>query len=113
VAVPGGSRTDARNNAGRNGGGSGRSRTERGSPLMSRDGYGRDEVNVSDRGPRANPADGQRSDRGPRSDNRPHHKRGGPPISGGGQSRDGDRPRNYGPKPSGVGKFKDNVKRAR
>jgi ATP-dependent RNA helicase RhlE len=47
------------------------------------------------------------------SDNRPHHKRGGPPVSTGGQSRDGERPRNYGPKPSGIGKFKGAVKPAR
>ncbi len=45
------------------------------------------------------------------SDNRPHHKRGGPQVSTSGQSRDGERPRNYGPKPSGVGKFKGAVKK--
>ena len=78
---------------------------QRESPLLSRDGYGRDEIPVRD---------DRRDDQRPlRSDNRPKHKRGGPPISGGGQSRDGERPRNYGPKPSGVGKFKGAVKRAR
>jgi ATP-dependent RNA helicase RhlE len=46
-------------------------------------------------------------------DHRPHHKRGGPPVSASGQSRDGERPRNYGPKPSGIGKFKGAVKPAR
>jgi ATP-dependent RNA helicase RhlE len=47
------------------------------------------------------------------NNNRPHHKRGGPPVSTSGQSRDGERPRNYGPKPSGIGKFKGAVKPAR
>ncbi len=88
-------------------------RPQRESQLMSRDGYGRDEIPVRDeRG-------GERRDdqRAPRADNRPNHKRGGPPISGASQGRDGarndGRPRNYGPKPSGVGKFKTAVKRAR
>ncbi|MFN3748741.1 MAG: DEAD/DEAH box helicase [Sphingorhabdus sp.] len=78
---------------------------QRESQLMSRDGYGRDEIPVRD--------DRRDDQRPPRSDNRPKHKRGGPPISGGGQGRGGERPRNYGPKPSGVGKFKGAVKRAR
>jgi ATP-dependent RNA helicase RhlE len=149
-------------------------RPERGSPLMSRDGYGRDEVTVSERGPRdAAPQDRQRhegrsgeqrrSDNRPRSDrpqregqrpegrggeprrndnhprsdrpqregqrrdgqrpdnrpdnrsgeNRGGHKRGGPSFAGAKPARDGERPRNYGPKPTGVGKYKDAVKRAR
>jgi ATP-dependent RNA helicase RhlE len=105
--------------------GGGRGRPGHGSPLQSRDGYGRDEIPVSDRGPRANPADGQRHDRGPdrapdrNGERRPNtgHKRGGPSVSNGGPSRDGsrdgERPRNYGPKPSGVGKYKGNVQRSR
>jgi ATP-dependent RNA helicase RhlE len=56
--------------------------------------------------------DRARSDQ-PRDDNRPNHKRGGPPVSTTGQSRDGNRPRNYGPKPSGVGKFKSAIKPVR
>lgn len=80
---------------------------------MSRDGYGRDEIPVrDDRG-----SERRDDQRAPRADNRPNHKRGGPPISSASQgrdgARDGDRPRNYGPKPSGVGKFKTAVKRAR
>ncbi|MBK9004839.1 MAG: DEAD/DEAH box helicase [Sphingomonadales bacterium] len=81
---------------------------QRESQLMSRDGYGRDEITVRD---------DRREDRAPHQDNRPKHKRGGPPISGASHgrdgARDGERPRNYGPKPSGVGKFKGAVKRAR
>jgi ATP-dependent RNA helicase RhlE len=118
-----------------------RPRPERGSGLMSRDGYGRDEIPVSDRGPLGNPVDAQRHegrggeqrrDRGPRADNRGdsnrggeyrghenrgNHKRGGPAFGGAKPARDGGRddgrPRNYGPKPSGVGKFKKAVKRVR
>ena len=184
-----------RNRQGRPGGrqGSGRSRPDYGSPLMSRDGYGRDEIPVSDRAPRNDnrprgdrPQGGERAygdrprgerpqgersygDR-PRSDrpqgertygdrprgdrpqgerafgdrprgdrpqgdrprgdrpqgDRPHrdgqrtdaprgvgHKRGGPAFAGAKPKGDGDRPRNYGPKPAGVGKFKGAVKRAR
>ena len=79
-------------------------RPQRESQLMSRDGYGRDELTVSA------PRDDNRA---PRADNRPGHKRGGPPISSSAQGRDGERPRNYGPKPAGLGKFKGAVKRAR
>ena len=76
---------------------------------MSRDGYGRDEIPVrNDRG-----SERREDQRAPRADNRPNHKRGGPPISGASHGRDSERPRNYGPKPSGVGKFKTAVKRAR
>lgn len=130
-------------------------RPERSSPLMSRDGYGRDEIPVSDRGYRdgapqdARRQDGRhegRRDDQRRNDNRPQgeraygdrprgdrpqgdrpnregqrtdtprgggHKRGGPAFAGAKQGRDGERPRNYGPKPAGVGKFKGAVKRAR
>jgi hypothetical protein len=121
---PGGQQ-GGRGNGGRSGGSNRTPRPAFGSPLMSRDGYGRDEIPVSDRGPRTNPIDGQRQDRSAdrsgkpsgdragRADNRPNHKRGGPPISAGSQSRDGERPRNYGPKPAGIGRHKDAVKRAR
>ncbi len=82
-------------------------RPQRESQLMSRDGYGRDEIPVRD---------DRREERSPSAGNRPNHKRGGPAISGasnGGGGRNDGRPRNYGPKPSGVGKFKSAVKRAR
>ncbi|MGL5836979.1 MAG: hypothetical protein ACRCY3_00595, partial [Sphingorhabdus sp.] len=103
---PGGERQGkGRPGGGRKGPAAGR--PERGSPLMSRDGYGRDEIPVSGGNERR---DDQRT---PRADNRPNHKRGGPPITGAKPTRDGERPRNYGPKPSGVGKFKGAVKRAR
>jgi ATP-dependent RNA helicase RhlE len=78
-------------------------RPQRESQLMSRDGYGRDESPVRD---------DRRDQRAPRADNRPKHKRGGPPITGASHSRDGDRPRNYGRKKSGVGKYRGSVKRA-
>jgi ATP-dependent RNA helicase RhlE len=113
---------------GRQGFGQGRARPERGSPLQSRDGYGRDEITVSERGPRdAAPQEARRNDGGQRRpddrqrDNRGGearggHKRGGPSFAGSGQGRDGakndGRPRNYGPKPAGVGKYKGSVKRA-
>ncbi len=205
---PGGRSDGERQGRGAPGGrsGGGRGRPNHGSQLTSRDGYGRDEIPVSDRGPRDGaPQDAQRQsgryegrpagdrprgdrprgdrpqgerpaygsrpqgerpaygdrprgdrpqgERGygdrPRGDrpqgerpaygNRPQgerpaygdrprgdrpqgersahprpdsHKRGGPPIAGAKHSRDGERPRNYGPKPSGVGKFKGAVKRA-
>ncbi len=49
-----------------------------------------------------------------RSGNRPQHKRGGASISGNSNAgRDGERPRNYGPKPAGAAKFKGPVNRAR
>lgn len=85
-----------------------------------------------DRGPRGNPVreggfnpaaprDEQRRDeRRPQregghdnrsNDNRGNHKRGGPSVAGAGNSRDGNRPRNYGSKKGGVGKFKGAVKR--
>jgi ATP-dependent RNA helicase RhlE len=81
--------------------GAGRARPERGSQLMSRDGYGRDEIPVQPREPR-------RDDHAAgRQDNRPKHKRGGPSLSSDANQR------RYGPKPSGVGKFKSAVKRAR
>ena len=102
-----GGRADGQRQA-RPGGGSkrpGQRRPDRGSPLQSRDGYGRDEIPVSDRGPRANPIDSQRHDRRP--DDQRRHKRGGPPVA----REDGGR--RYGPKPSGVGKHKGAVKRAR
>jgi ATP-dependent RNA helicase RhlE len=164
--MPGERQRQGRPAGGRQGHGSGqgRGRPERGSQLMSRDGYGRDEIPVSDRGPRdgapqdarrhegqrpasrggeqrrhdnrprtdrpqgersygdsqrreGQPRDGQRSDnRGAEfrgGENRGGHKRGGPSFAGSSQGRDGERPRNYGPKPSGVGKFKKAVKRAR
>jgi ATP-dependent RNA helicase RhlE len=61
----------------------------------------------------ARPAAARPTDsRDQRSDNRPHHKRGAPPISSAPQGRDGERPRNYGPKKDGVGKFKGVVKKA-
>jgi ATP-dependent RNA helicase RhlE len=133
--------------------GQGRGRPERSSPLQSRDGYGRDEIPVSARGPRDGaPQDAgryenprgegrgseQRRDSQPRADHRGGgnreggyrggenrggqssgnhsgggHKRGGPSFGAAKPARDGERPRNYGPKPSGVGKFKGAVKRAR
>lgn len=82
------------------------------------------------RGPRANPNAGAPSrdgrpqgernnhnrDGAPRNhenrggDNRGNHKRGGPPVAAASAGRDGQ-PRNYGPKRSGVGKFKGAVKR--
>jgi ATP-dependent RNA helicase RhlE len=99
--------------------GQGRGRPGHGSQLQSRDGYGRDEIPVSERGYRDGAPQDARRQEGGRSDNRGNenrsggHKRGGPGFAGGGQSRDGERPRNYGPKPSGVGKFKDAVKRTR
>lgn len=95
-----------------------------------------------DRGPRGNPARGNSADGGGfnpaaprdeqrRDERRPHreggdnrgqenrthenrggHKRGGPSVAGGNAGRDGNRPRNYGPKKGGVGKFKGAVKRA-
>ncbi|MFM2409776.1 MAG: hypothetical protein RL481_604 [Pseudomonadota bacterium] len=119
------------NGQGRGRPGHGQGRPERGSPLQSRDGYGRDEIPVREGGFRDGaPQDAQRNagrpegrreenrnfdrhpqrDRAegaPRSDNRPHHKRGGPPVSG------ADGGRRYGPKPSGVGKHKGAVTRAR
>ena len=149
---PGGQQ-GGRGNGGRSGGSSRTPRPAFGSPLMSRDGYGRDEIPVSNRGPRDGaPQDARRQDgrgqdnRGQdnrsgeprrdqqRSDNRGGegrggyegrsgenrgsqasvgHKRGGPSVASGKPRIDGERPRNYGPKPAGVGKFKDNVKRAR
>ncbi len=48
----------------------------------------------------------------PRNNDRPNHKRGGPAISNGGQSRDGERSRNYGPKKGSPGQYKGAVKRA-
>jgi ATP-dependent RNA helicase RhlE len=134
--------------SGRSGGAKRTPRPAFGSPLMSRDGYGRDEIPVSNRGPRDGaPQDARRQDgrgqdsRGgePRRDNRGGegrggyegrspdnrggenrggpssggHKRGGPSIASGKPSIDGERPRNYGPKPAGVGRHKDAVKRAR
>jgi ATP-dependent RNA helicase RhlE len=61
----------------------------------------------------ARPAAARPTDsRDQRPDNRPHHKRGAPPISSAPQGRDGERPRNYGPKKDGVGKFKGVVKKA-
>jgi ATP-dependent RNA helicase RhlE len=119
---PGDSRSAGRQGQGRPGGnrqGQGRGRPERGSQLQSRDGYGRDEIPVSERGARDGAPQDARRHEGGRADNRSNenrsggHKRGGPGFAGGGQSRDGERPRNYGPKPSGVGKFKGAVKRAR
>ena len=138
---------------GQQGGRSGSSsRTPRpafGSPLMSRDGYGRDEIPVSNRGPRDGaPQDARRQDgrggegrgqdsrggdnRAPRGENRGGyegrsdsrggqasvgHKRGGPSVASGKPRTDSagneGRPRNYGPKPAGVGRHKDAVKRAR
>jgi ATP-dependent RNA helicase RhlE len=133
---------------GRSGGSSRTPRPAFGSPLMSRDGYGRDEIPVSNRGPRDGaPQDARRQDgrgqdsRGgePRRDNRGGegrgsyegrspdnrggenrsgpsgggHKRGGPSVASGKPRADGERPRNYGPKPAGVGRHKDAVKRAR
>lgn len=44
-------------------------------------------------------------------ENRGGHKRGGPPVAGANAGRDGQKPRNYGPKKGGVGKFKGAVKR--
>ncbi|HEV7233748.1 MAG TPA: DEAD/DEAH box helicase [Sphingorhabdus sp.] len=40
------------------------------------------------------------------------HKRGGPSVASAGQGRDGQKPRHYGPKKGGVGKYKGAVKRA-
>ena len=88
-----------------------------------------------DRGPRGNPVrepreggfnpaasrDEQRDnrrhdgDRRPQreggSENRGGHKRGGPPVAGASNGRDGQKPRNYGPKKGGVGKYTGAVKR--
>ena len=136
-----------RSQGGRSGSSNRTPRPAFGSPLMSRDGYGRDEIPVSGRGPRDGaPQDARRQD-GRGQDNRGHeprrdqqrsdnrsgegrgyegrngdnrgvpsgggHKRGGPSVSGGKPRGDGERPRNYGPKPSGLGRHKDAVKRAR
>ncbi len=82
------------------------SRDHRAAP--SRDGFarreGRDEPR-GDRAPRHADGDGQ--------DNRRHqHRRGGPAIAGAYQGRDGEKPRNYGPRGgNGVGKYKKRVKR--
>jgi ATP-dependent RNA helicase RhlE len=40
------------------------------------------------------------------------HKRGGPPVAANSTGRDGQKPRNYGPKKGGVGGFRGAVKRA-
>lgn len=81
-------------------------------------GRGRDQ----DRGPRGNPARAQEPRReggfnpaSPRDEQRSHenrggHKRGGPAVAGNNVGRDG-KPRNYGPKKGGVGKFRGSVKR--
>jgi ATP-dependent RNA helicase RhlE len=75
-------------------------RPQRESQLMSRDGYGRDEIPVRGFDPREARQEQQRN-----GNVRPQHKRGGPSLSGNAG------PRRYGPKPSGIGKNKSAVKR--